>query len=48
MALKNNPTLAEAAAEVRAAEGRQLQAGLYPNPVVGYAGEEISLREASS
>lgn len=42
MALERNPTLAQAAAEIRAAEGRRMQAGLYPNPTVGYAGEEIS------
>lgn len=41
MALQNNPTLAQAQAEIRAAEGRKLQAGLYPNPTVGYEGEEI-------
>lgn len=41
MALQNNPTLAQAAAEIRAATGRKLQAGLYPNPTVGYLGEEI-------
>lgn len=41
MALKNNPTLLQAEAEIRAARGRRLQAGLYPNPRVGYTGEEI-------
>ena len=41
MALTNNPTLAQAAAEVRAATGRKLQSGLYPNPTVGYQGEQI-------
>ncbi len=41
MALQNNPTLAQAAAEVRAAEGRKKQSGLYPNPTVGYIGEEV-------
>jgi cobalt-zinc-cadmium efflux system outer membrane protein len=41
MALKNNPTLSQAAAEVRAASGRKQQAGLYPNPMVGYEGAEI-------
>ena len=41
MALHNNPTLAQAAANVSAAEGRTKQAGLYPNPTVGYQGEEI-------
>ena len=41
MAQQNNPTLAQAAAEVRAAEGRKKQSGLYPNPTVGYIGEEV-------
>lgn len=42
MALESNPTLAQAAAQVQAAAGRTLQAGLYPNPNIGYNGEEIS------
>lgn len=41
MALTHNPVLSQAAARVRAAAGRTQQAGLYPNPVVGYTGEEI-------
>jgi len=41
MALAANRTLAEAEAEVRAAEGKRLQAGLYPNPRVGFQGEEL-------
>ncbi len=40
-ALKNNPTLAQAATEVRSAAARRLQAGLLPNPTAGYLGEEI-------
>src|SRR6201993_1740570 len=41
MALQNNPTFAQSAANVQAAEGRKKQAGLYPNPTVGYQGEQI-------
>jgi outer membrane protein, heavy metal efflux system len=41
MALQNNPTLAQATANIHAAEGRKQQSGLYPNPTVGYQGEEI-------
>ena len=41
MALSGNPTLAQAAAEVRAATARKLQGGLYPNPTFGYEGEQI-------
>lgn len=40
-ARQNNPTLRQAEAGVRAARARIRQAGLYPNPVVGYAGDEI-------
>lgn len=41
LALGNNPSLVEAAARVCAAQGRAVQAGLYPNPVAGYRGEEM-------
>jgi outer membrane protein, heavy metal efflux system len=41
MAFDRNPTLKQADAEVRAAEGRKRQAGLYPNPTIGYQGEQI-------
>ena len=40
MALEGNPTLAQAAAEIKAAEGKKLQAGIYPNPVIGATGDE--------
>jgi len=40
-ALENNPTFAQAAANIQAAEGRKKQSGLYPNPAVGYQGEQI-------
>ena len=41
IARQNNPTLRQAEAEIRAAKARQQQAGLYPNPIVGYTGDEI-------
>ena len=41
MALANNPTLGQAKAGMNAATGRRRQAGLWPNPTVGYVGEEI-------
>ena len=41
IAFQNNPTLAAATARMNAARGRQVQAGLYPNPVVGYHATEI-------
>ncbi|MFN0087877.1 MAG: TolC family protein [Blastocatellia bacterium] len=42
MAMRNNPTLAQADAAIRAAEGRRKQAGLWPNPTVGYTGEGLA------
>lgn len=47
MALLNNPTLAQGEASIRAAEGRRRQAGMFPNPVVGYQGEEFAFRAFS-
>jgi cobalt-zinc-cadmium efflux system outer membrane protein len=41
MALSNNPTIAQVLANLRAASGLARQAGLYPNPTVGYYGDEI-------
>jgi cobalt-zinc-cadmium efflux system outer membrane protein len=41
MAMAHNPTLGQAQRAVEAARGRERQAGLYPNPTVGYEGEEI-------
>ena len=41
IACQNNPTLAAASARRDAARARQVQAGLYPNPVVGYHATEI-------
>jgi len=47
LALSRNPTLAQAEAAVRAAEGRRRQAGMFPNPVVGYSAENVSTRRPS-
>jgi cobalt-zinc-cadmium efflux system outer membrane protein len=44
MALEKNPTLFQAQSSIRAAQGRQAQAGLYPNPLVGYQLEEQNTR----
>jgi cobalt-zinc-cadmium efflux system outer membrane protein len=41
MALHGNPTLPQAATEIRSATARKLQSGFWPNPTVGYTGEEI-------
>src|SRR6266851_3547725 len=43
MALAGNPTLAQAAAAVDASRGKARQAGLYPNPTIGYVGEQIGI-----
>ena len=37
----SNPTLRQAELEIRATKARQQQAGFYPNPTVGYTGDEI-------
>lgn len=41
LALRNNPTATAAAAGIEAARERSRQHGAWPNPVVGYSGEEI-------
>ena len=41
MAGETNPTLRQAGAEIRVAKARRQQGGLYPNPTVGYTGDEI-------
>lgn len=41
MALSRNPTFLQVNADIRAAEAAKKQAGLYPNPTVGYYGDEI-------
>ena len=44
MALAANPSVARAAALVQAARGNWVQAGLPPNPSVGYLGQQIGSR----
>ena len=41
MVLLNNPTLAQVQANLRVASGLATQAGLYPNPAVGYYSDEV-------
>jgi len=41
MALKSNPTLSQAQAVARTSASLARQAGLWPNPAVGYQGEQI-------
>ena len=45
LALANNPTLAQAEAAVRAARGERLQAGVWPNPLIGYQWAEVRFRD---
>jgi cobalt-zinc-cadmium efflux system outer membrane protein len=45
IALANNPTLVQAGAQVSISRGKALQAGLYPNPTLGYAGELIGVND---
>ena len=42
MALRRNPGLAQATGGVRTAEALRRQAGLYPNPMIGYTGGDIN------
>jgi cobalt-zinc-cadmium efflux system outer membrane protein len=44
IALRNNPTLVQAQANIRSARGRARQAGAMPNPVVGYEGAELAFK----
>jgi len=41
MADRNNPTLQQAAALIRRSQAEAKQAALYPNPTVGYEGDQI-------
>ena len=48
MAMQNNPTLGQAEAAIAAAAGRRKQAGLFPNPTVGYQGDELAFRSLAN
>jgi cobalt-zinc-cadmium efflux system outer membrane protein len=43
IALARNPTLVQADAQVRISRGKALQAGLYPNPHMGYVADQIGV-----
>jgi len=43
IALSRNPTLVQSSAQVRAARGGAYQAGLLPNPVVGYTSDQLGV-----
>ena len=42
LAMSNNPSLRQAAADVEAAEGAAKQAGAYPNPMFGYDSSNVN------
>lgn len=42
-----NPTLAQARMAVRAARGQHVQAGLYPNPTIGYLADDMGMAGTS-
>lgn len=44
-ALEHNPALAQAEAAIQAADARARQAGLWPDPVVGYTAEDVPLED---
>jgi cobalt-zinc-cadmium efflux system outer membrane protein len=44
IAITNNPTLRQASASLEAARGKWVQVGLYPNPGLGYLGNQIGDR----
>jgi cobalt-zinc-cadmium efflux system outer membrane protein len=46
-ALANNPIVQQAATDVQAARGGMIQAGLYPNPNVGYQGDQINAAQTA-
>ena len=43
LAMANNPTLVQGRAQVEGTLGKALQAGLWPNPVLGYEAEKLGL-----
>lgn len=48
IALNNNPSLAQAAAVVDISRGRAWQAGLWPNPDIGYQGEHVGSQKGAT
>ena len=44
LARKNNPTLVQALSQIEGEQAKALQAGLYPNPRIGYIGEQIGVK----
>lgn len=47
MALERNPTLVQVATQIDISRAKALQAGLYPNPTIGYQGELIGAKNGA-
>ncbi len=47
LAREHNPTLVQAWSHVEAERAKALQAGLYPNPVIGYSASQIGVKGTS-
>jgi len=47
LAQQHNPTLRQARIQIDGEHAKALQAGLYPNPVIGYTGEQIGVQGAA-
>ena len=47
LAQQNNPTLRQLSASIAKSRGLRLQVGLYPNPAIGYSGNEIGADAAA-
>ncbi|GJL52980.1 MAG: hypothetical protein NPIRA02_01120 [Nitrospirales bacterium] len=45
LAQEHNPTLRQARMQIKGERAKALQAGLYPNPIVGYSGEQIGVND---
>lgn len=48
LAEQNNPTLIQAQAQIKGEKGKALQAGIWPNPSVGYRGDLMGLPTAGA
>jgi outer membrane protein, heavy metal efflux system len=48
LAKNHNPTIVQARAQIRGEAGKALQAGLWPNPAVGYVGDLMGLPNAGA
>jgi len=47
LAQQNNPTLVQARTQIEGERAKALQAGLYPNPVIGYVAEQVGVNSTA-